>query len=107
MQSAIRCVSCLVFTAILMSIKTVLADQRVAQGVTLGTAGTGVSLMFDWIPDDIGKLVALIGGAISLVILILHVVLTRTQYRRAVLEIEILHEKEGERIARAEKRMKQ
>lgn len=52
------------------------------------TISGGVGSLFGWIPDDIGKLTALVGLILSLILIAVHVVILR----KKTLELKILKE---------------
>ena len=77
-------------------------DIKVALGVGTATTSTGTATVLDWIPNDIGKLASLVGIALSVVLIYTHFRrsrLTDIEYKKTLLEIEILKAKEAERLA--------
>jgi hypothetical protein len=59
------------FTAIF---QTTIQSPKVGAGTAITTTGTGIGTIFDYIPDDIGKLATLIGIVLSLVLIRIHLV---------------------------------
>ena len=81
-----------------------ISSPKVATGVSATTTGTGIGTLIDWIPSDIGKLATLVGIALSLVLIYTHLRKGRIEYKKTKLEIEILMEKEAERLDNARRR---
>lgn len=67
-------------------IREILADARVASGVSAATTGTGLGTLLAWIPDDIGKLAACVGIVLSLVLIYVHYL----SARKLKIQIKIL-----------------
>ena len=82
-------------------------SPKVAGSVSALTTGSGVGTVFDLIPNDIGKLATLIGIILSVVLIYTHWRRGRVQYEKTRLEIEILRQREAERIEAARKRREQ
>lgn len=80
------------------------SNPKVASTVSAVTTGTGVGTVLDWIPDGIGKLATLVGIVLSLVLIYTHWRKGRIEYRKTLLEIKILEEKEAERLEAARRR---
>lgn len=81
-----------------------LENPKVAAVVSAATAWTGFGTVMDWIPDDIGKLATVVGILLSLVLIYTHLRRGRIEYAKTQLEIEILKEKEAERLEAAARR---
>lgn len=62
---------------------------QVATIVMMMTVWAGVGMSLDWIPDDIGKLAALVGIVLSLVLICSHL----QNVKKLKLEIELLKRK--------------
>ena len=72
-------------------------NTRLAAGVAITTTSVGVRNVLNWIPDDIGKLTSLVGGVLTIVLIITHVtVMVRKsrQYKfdaeKQTIELELL-----------------
>lgn len=72
------------------------AASNTKAGATIAavTTGTGVGSTFEYIPDDIGKIAAVIGIILSTVICRLHLV----NIKKIKLEMKILRQREADRI---------
>ena len=66
---------------------------KVAGAVAAGTTASGVGSAFEMIPDDIGKLAALVGAILSVVLIYVHVRKWWLERRKGRLEVQILREK--------------
>ena len=69
------------------------ADIKIGWGVAIATMGAGASTAYEpfhFIPDDIGKLAALVGLILSVVLLYFHSKIKKAELRRVALEIEKL-----------------
>jgi len=86
------------------SMQQLVANPKIASGVSAMTTGTVLGTFLALIPDDIGKLATLVGVILSLVLIYTHWRKGRIEYQKAQLEILILEEKEAERIEAANKR---
>lgn len=80
------------------------SNLKVALTVSATTTTTGLGTALKWIPNDIGKLATLVGIALSLVLIYTHWRKGRIEYRKTLLEIQILEEKEAERLENARRR---
>lgn len=65
------------------------------------TTGTGVGTWFDVIPDDIGKLAALVGVILTSVLIVVHVTKLIFDFKKCKLEIELMRA-EAARLQAAE-----
>ena len=68
-------------------------SPKIATGVASLTAGTGLGTLFEYIPDDIGKLATMVGICLSIVLIRNHL---RVGHKLN-LEIALLERKEAER----------
>ena len=82
-----------------MKSQTMFDDPKTAALVSVATTGTGISTVLELIPDDIGKLATVIGIILSSVLIYTHYRKGRSEYKKTMLEITILEEKESERLA--------
>ena len=77
-----------------MSIKSeviqLATDPKTAAAVATTTTGTGISTIFDLIPNDIGKLATIVGMALSAILIYSHLL----SVKKTKLEITILKAKE-------------
>lgn len=55
-----------------MSVQEMAQSTKLAAGIAASTTAAGVGEIFGWIPDDIGKLAALIGCVLTTVLIITH-----------------------------------
>ena len=74
-----------------MRIATMVADPKVAYGVSGTTATTGIADWLNWIPDDIGKLATLVGIVLSLVLIGNHAARGIMAIRKHRAEMRILN----------------
>ena len=65
-------------------------DLKIASMVSASTTTLGFSLIFEWIPNDIGKLATLIGVCLSIVLMYVHLKKVRIESKK--LEIQIKKE---------------
>lgn len=75
-------------------------NPKIAAGVSAVTTGTGAGTVLEWIPDDIGKLATLIGIALSIILIRVHLV----ALKKAQFELEVMKAKEDERQEAATRR---
>lgn len=80
-----------------MNVSDVLANPKLASGVSIATTGTGVGTILDLIPTDIGKLATVVGIVLSMVLIYTHLLTVR----KTRVEIRLLEQKEAERAAQA------
>jgi len=81
-----------------MSIRTVVADQKLGHGIAAATTGSGISLSWlDVIPNDIGKLATVVGILLSCVLIYTHMRKGRLEYEKVRLELKLMREKEERR----------
>lgn len=80
-----------------MNVQELVTNPKVGQTIAAATTTTGLGTILDWIPDDIGKLATLIGIVLSVVLIRLHWLGVKKQQ----LELDILKEKEAERLENA------
>lgn len=83
-----------------MNITQMVQDVKTGATVGIGTAATGVSTWFEWIPSDIGKLAALVGLVLSCVLIYIH-------WKKGRLERALLHEQLKEARAKRNRKPKQ
>lgn len=79
----------------------IIQSPKVAAAIAVTSTGSGVGTMFNWIPDDIGKLTALVGFILSIVLIRVHLL----SLKRAAFELEVMRLKEKDRAERAKKRL--
>ena len=79
-----------------MNVSSILTDVKVAITVAATTASTGLGAALDLIPEDVGKLAALVGICLSLVLIYTHLRNGRQQYRKTEIEIELLRRQRGD-----------
>lgn len=70
--------------------QAVLGSPKVAGVVSAATTTTGLSTVFELIPDDIGKLATVIGIILSAVLIYTHLKKHRVEVRKLELEIASL-----------------
>lgn len=87
-----------------MKSQTMIDNPKIAATVSAMTTGTGLSTVFDLIPNDIGKLATVVGIILSSVLIYTHWRKGRIEYAKTTLEIAILKEKESERLMSARTR---
>lgn len=66
-------------------IGAILEGPKMAYAVAAGTAGAGMGTMFDFIPDDIGKLASMVGLLLSVLVFALQIrkhILEERRFRR-------------------------
>ena len=68
-------------------------DIKAAVMVSASTTGVGLGVVFDWIPNDIGKLASLIGIILSIVLIIFHLRKGHIENKKSKIELELLQEK--------------
>jgi len=73
--------------------KSATEGPATAVSVSAVTTWFNISYLLDKIPDSIGKLAALIGIFLSLVLIYSHIRLGRIKYKNLLLEIKIKEEK--------------
>lgn len=92
----------------LKNIATELAqNDKVATGVAAVTTSSGAATWFNWIPSDIGKVATVVGILLSLVLIYTHWRKGRAEHRKIMMEIDVLAERERERLERARARREQ
>lgn len=74
-------------------VQQALSSPKVAGVVSTVTTGTGLGTIFDWIPDDMGKLATLVGAILSLVLIRNHI----KTGKKLDLQIRVLERREAER----------
>lgn len=79
-------------------------NDKVAATVAAVTTSSGAATWFQWIPSDIGKIATLAGILLSLVLIYTHWRKGRAEHRKILMEIDVLAEREAERLERARKR---
>lgn len=87
-----------------MIISELASNPKVASAVSAATTATGLGTILDWIPNDIGKLATVAGIILSSVLIYTHWRKGQIEYKKTQLEIEILMEKEAERLDNARRR---
>lgn len=80
------------------------SDPKVAVSVATSATASGVGLWAGWIPDDIGKIAALLGAILSLVVIVTTVATFRCTRRRLELECYKLAQEIEERRVISEAR---
>lgn len=65
-------------------------DGRLASTVSAGTTGSGLATWLDLIPNEIGKLATLVGIALSVVLIIMHLKKMNHDSKEAYLKQELL-----------------
>lgn len=89
----------------LRQIATELAqNDKVAASVAAATASSGAATWFDWIPGDVGKVATVVGIVLSIVLIYTHWRKGRAEHRKIMMEIDVLAEREYERLERAKRR---
>jgi len=87
-----------------MSVKeqllSAVSSTKTGATVATATAGTSLGTIFNYIPDDIGKVGVLVGIILSVVICRFHLV----NIKKANLEIEIMRRRETDRLKSLERR---
>lgn len=79
-------------------------NPKAASVVSTLTTSTGIGTLLNLIPNDIGKLATLVGIILSIVLIYTHWRKGRIEYKKTQLEINILMEKEAERLDAARRR---
>lgn len=75
-----------------MNVVEIAQDIKTAGTVAAGTTASGVGSTFGMIPDDIGKLAALVGAILSAVLIYIHVRKWWLDRRKGRLEVQLLQE---------------
>ena len=78
-----------------------LANPKLGIGMAAATTTSGVGTWFNYIPDDIGKLAALVGGVLSLVLIGVH----SLTIREKLFDMEVKRRLEEERRRGLERRL--
>ena len=76
--------------------KEFLTDAKTAAAVSATTISTGLGTIFDYIPDNIGKLATLVGICLSLVLIRVHLQRLKKEkeeYEKAKIEKQMLEMK--------------
>lgn len=68
-------------------------DIKIATMVSASTTTLGMGVIFDWIPNDIGKLASLVGVLLSIVLIYFHIRKGRLDNKKSKIELEILEDK--------------
>ena len=68
-------------------------DIKMASMVSAGTTTLGMGVIFEWIPNDIGKLASLVGVVLSVVLIYVHLRRTNIENKKSKIELELLEEK--------------
>jgi hypothetical protein len=89
-----------------MSVKEFINSTKTASSVGAATTTAGLGTMMEWIPSDIGKLATLVGIGLSIVLIYTHLSRGHIEYRKTKLEIDILEQKERERVEELRQRKK-
>ena len=66
----------------------ILSDLRVAWLSAMAAMGSGTATMMEWIPTDIGKLVSLAGGILTVVLIRLHWRNGNAKYEQIIIDRE-------------------
>ena len=67
-----------------------ITDGRLASAVSAGTTSSGLATWLDLIPNEIGKLATLVGIALSVVLIIMHLKKMNHDSKEAYLKQELL-----------------
>ena len=70
------------------------SSPKAGATVAAVTTGTGMGTIFDYIPDDIGKIGVLVGIILSIVVCRLHLL----SIKKTNLEMQIMRQREADRI---------
>jgi hypothetical protein len=81
----------------IVEVAQVMSDPKIAISVASSTAASGVSLWAGWIPDDVGKIAALLGAVLSLVVITTTIATFRCTKRRLELECQKLQQEMDEK----------
>lgn len=76
-----------------MNANNLINDARVAGVVSTTTMGSGMGVILDLIPNDIGKLATVVGIVLSLVLIFTHLRKGFIERKKIQLEIELLKNK--------------
>lgn len=68
-------------------------DARVGAIVSTTTTGSGLGVILDLIPNDIGKLATVVGIILSIVLIYTHLRRGYSEHKKTMLEVEILKAK--------------
>ena len=66
----------------------ILSDLRVAWLSAMAAMGSGTATMMEWMPTDIGKLVSLAGGILTVVLIRLHWRNGNAKYEQIIIDRE-------------------
>ena len=72
------------------SLSNVTGDVRLGVGTAAAPTSTGLGMVLDYIPDDIGKLASCVGIVLSSVLIYTHIRKGRAEYEKIKLETEKL-----------------
>lgn len=76
-----------------MSIESLVNDVRIGATVSTITTGSGLGVILDLIPDDIGKLATVVGIVLSVVLIFTHLRRGYIENKKIMIEVEILKAK--------------
>jgi len=79
------------------TIADITTNVKAASVVAISTTSTGIGAWFSWIPADIAKLGGLLGGILSIVLIITHLRKSKIQAEKARLEMRIMIQRESDR----------
>lgn len=83
-------------------------NDKVAATVATVTTSGGLATWFQWMPDDVlAKIATVAGILLSLVLIYTHWRKGRAEHRKIMMEIDVLAEREAERLERAKRRREQ
>ncbi len=76
-----------------MSVDSLVNDVRIGVVVSTTTTGSGLGVILDLIPNDIGKLATVVGIILSVVLIYTHLRKGFIEHKKTMLEVEILKAK--------------
>jgi len=79
------------------TIADITTNVKAASIVAVSTTSTGIGAWFSWIPPDIAKLGGLLGGILSVVLIITHLRKSMICTEKARLEMRIMSQRELDR----------
>jgi hypothetical protein len=69
-------------------------DPRVAAGVSTATTGTGLGTLLNWIPGSLGEIATLVGIALSIVLIYVHLRREFRESRHEKIELDYMRRRE-------------
>lgn len=76
-----------------MSVDGLVNDVRIGAFISTTTTGSGLGVILDLIPDEIGKLATVVGIVLSVVLIFVHLRKGYIEHKKTMLEVEILKAK--------------